>query len=320
MATKDLAQTGQDAMTLLDSAANLKTIKNREQAWLANAIANRRYYKAGNPPLAGLAAFVVAAGPSLKKNVQALKTIGRRGVIICVEAAYRYLMEQGITPEYCISIDADARMLSMIEGVSTENTTLVAMASAAPALVAAWQGPKFFLRCIGGAKDIDERLVAVAREVRALRDIKVGEILNPIEDIAVDFPGLSAVVVTGGNVTGAAHSLAWEHFRAKHVIFVGADYSWSNIDEFYAGGAHKALSEERQEEQIFTHPAPGGEVCTNLSMFNFKTWHEDYVHARGMACVNASEGGILGINRLGRVSDGWEHMPLAAAISRYAPQ
>lgn len=308
-------------MALLDSAADEKTIQGRAAGWIANAISNRKHYKAGNPPLSGLAAFIVAAGPSLQKNVAALKAVSKRGVIVCVEAAFRYLMENGIVPEYCLTIDGDERMLTMIAGADTSKTTLVAMASACPALIEAWQGPKFFLRCLGGRVDIDDQLVAVAREVVAERDIKAGDVLHPLEDIRVDFKGLGVRISTGGNVTGAAHSFAVEHLRASRVIFVGADYSWTDPDEFYAGGAHAKLSEERQTvEKVLSHKSIGGEVATNFSMFRYKDWHEQYAAATQIPVINATEGGILGVNREGAAATGWEHLPLADAVERFTPR
>src|SRR3990167_3979497 len=164
MNTVGLNDEGLGALAMLDGAADEKTVQNRSAGWIANAIENRKHYKAGNPTINGLAAYVVAAGPSLKKNVHDLKNISRRGMVICVEAAFRYLMEQGIVPEYCLTIDADERMLSMIDGVDTSRTTLVARASASPKLVDRWQGPRLFLRCLGGRVDIDDKLIAVARE------------------------------------------------------------------------------------------------------------------------------------------------------------
>lgn len=316
-----LNEEGKAAMTLLDKSADERTVEARAAGWIANAVANRRHFREGNPPLAGLAVFVVAAGPSLKKNIAALRTVSRRGIIVCVEAAFRYLLENGVTPEYCLTIDGDDRMLTMIDGADTSRTTLVAMASACPALVDAWRGPRFFLRCLGGRVDIDDKLIAVSREVVALRDIKAGEVLQPLDDLRVDFKGLGVRVSTGGNVTGAAHSFAVEHLRAARVIFVGADYSWTNPDEFYAGGEHGVLAAERQEkEKVLSLPSLDGEVATNFSMFRYKDWHEQYAAATQIQVINASEGGILGVTRDGKPAIGWEHMTLADAIARFAPE
>lgn len=321
---KGLSQKGKDAIALMDRESDALTIKSRSDRWISNAIANRDVYKNGNPPLVGLVAFVVAAGPSLKKNVEQLKNVGPRGVILCVDAAYRFLIQSGIVPDYCMCIDSDARMLKMIEGVDTSKTALIAMASASPELVSAWKGQRFFVRCVGGRVDIDDKLIAVAREIVANRDIKKGEILHPLDDVTVAFKGLGYQVASGGNVTTSAHSFAAEYLKATHIVFVGADYSWVNPEEFYAGGEHEDMGFERQDgEGVFTHRVRAEEVCTNLSMFRFKDWHEDFAKLltrSAVESINATEGGILGIDREGNDADGWKHLTLAEAIARYAPK
>lgn len=308
-------------MTFLEKSCQTTTVEARSSSWLANVQANREHFRAGNPPLLGLTVFVVAAGPSLKKNVADLKRMGRLGVIICVDAAYRYLVEQGITPDYCATIDADKRMISMIDGADTSRTTLIAQASASPELVAYWKGPKYFLRATGGSKDLDEKLHAAHRIVRAKKAILPGEILNPLEDIEVEFAGLNEAVVCGGNVTTYAHSFALSLLRAVRVIFVGADYSWLDAADFYAGGAHKKMSEERMGgEQIFSLPLLGGGTCaTNYTLFHLKSWHEDLAAAHHGHAVNATEGGVLGVGQKGESLPGWEHLTLREAIERYTP-
>ena len=152
----ELSDKEKETMTFLNTQALSKTVEGRTASWLTNVRANRETYRVGNPPLLGVTAYVVGAGPSLRKNVAELRQVGRLGVVICVDAAFRFLTEQGITPDYCVTIDADSRMLSMVEGADTRKTTLIAQASASPNLVAYWQGPRYFLRATGGSKVLDD--------------------------------------------------------------------------------------------------------------------------------------------------------------------
>lgn len=50
-------------------------------------------------------AVIVSAGPSLAKNIDALKSVQDRAVIFCVGAAYKTLYENGITPDFCVLIE-----------------------------------------------------------------------------------------------------------------------------------------------------------------------------------------------------------------------
>lgn len=317
----------QETLTFLDGQAKARTIEGRSESWLANVKANRKHFAATpNPPLQGLTAFVVAAGPSLNRNAKLLQQVGKLGVVICVEAAYRHLLSVGVVPEYCVTLDADARMLSMVEGCDTRRTTLVAQASASPALVDYWQGPKYFLRATGGTPDLDAQLHAATRVVKAKRALVPGETLEPTEDVEVVYPGLSEALACGGNVTTYAHVFALTLLNAVRVVFVGADYAWrerlegEDDDAFYAGGQHQKLARERLgAEQIFSHKSPFGEVATNFTLYHLKDWHEKLAEAKPGHAVNATEGGILGVDKNGASLPGWEHMTLAAALEKYAP-
>lgn len=317
----DLSARSKETLSFLNSQVQDTTLKARAESWVANVQANRKHFTTPNPPLLGVTAFVVAAGPSLKQNVQALKKVGRMGVIVCVDAVYRYLIENGIVPDYCVTLDADARMITMIEGADTSRTCLIAQASASPAFVDYWKGPKYFLRATGGGKDIDDKLHAAHRIVKAKRTIMPGEELDPINDIEVVFPGLNDALACGGNVTTYAHVFALSLLRATKVIFAGADYSWKSDLDFYAGASHTNLAAERIEgENVFSHKIIGGELQTNFTLFHLKTWHEDLAKAHLGHCVNATEGGILGVNKVGETMAGWEIMPLDEAIEKYAPK
>ena len=58
------------------------------------------------------AVSIVGSGPSLKKNWHKLKKF--KGDIIACNAAFQFLLERGITPQYMFSFDADPLMLEFI--------------------------------------------------------------------------------------------------------------------------------------------------------------------------------------------------------------
>lgn len=53
----------------------------------------------------GVAAFIVAAGPSLDENMEVLRQAQGRGVIICVDTVFPSLMKNGIKPDFVTCID-----------------------------------------------------------------------------------------------------------------------------------------------------------------------------------------------------------------------
>lgn len=317
-----LSDSAQKTMNIVNHRANAATVSSRADKWKANVRANREIIWAGQATLHGLTAFVVAAGPSLEKNAEELKKIGKLGVIICVDAAFRHLMTIGVVPDYCMSIDSDGRCMKFVEGLDTSRTTLVCMASAAPEVVNFWKGPRYFVNGTGGSRESGNQLYALTRKVRAARTIVKGQEIDALNDVDVEYPGLPATVNCGGNVSTAAWSFGFEILRACKIVFVGADFSWG-LGNFYAGGYYDDLSRERQTvEKAFSHAdADGKQVHTNLSLLNFKLWHESRASQCVSTHVNASEGGILGIKDDGNGGterlDSFEFLTLKEAVEKY---
>ena len=320
-----LSEKSQKAMAFVNAKAHDITSKSRGKAWEDNTRANRKFFQEGNATLRGLTAYIVGAGPSLEKNGAELRNVGKLGVIVCVDAALRYLLSVGVKPDYCLAIDSGDRCLRFTEGLDTKDITLVCMTSSSPAVIAAWQGPRYFVQGNAGSGDAADKMFAMTQRIVARRSIKEGEEVDAVADMEMQFPGVVASVNCGGNVTTAAWSFAFEILRAVKIIFVGADYSWHDR-AFYAGNDYLELAKERQTvEGVLSHPDLNDcEVHTNLSLFSFKGWHE----ARAIQCVNthvnATEGGILGIGdgpeHKGRRLPGWEFMTLKDAIAKYTPR
>lgn len=83
-----------------------------------------------------LPAIIVAAGPSLKKNVELLKEAKGKAVIIVVDSAINTVMKHGIKPDFVITVDTNKELKNfMAEGLSdvffladaTSNTAVLDM-------------------------------------------------------------------------------------------------------------------------------------------------------------------------------------------------
>jgi hypothetical protein len=94
---------------------------------------------------AGQEVYVIATGPSLELHVDNLRAICEQAVrplFICVDTAYRPLLNHGIRPDVVVSIDQriSTRHLPP-EGTSA--ITLVYMPMVDPLVLGAWQGPRY---------------------------------------------------------------------------------------------------------------------------------------------------------------------------------
>jgi hypothetical protein len=93
----------------------------------------------------GQEVFVIATGPSLELHFDRLRAIREQAVrplFICVDTAYRPLLNHGIRPDVVVSIDQriSTRHLPP-EGTSA--ITLVYMPMVDPLVLSAWQGPRY---------------------------------------------------------------------------------------------------------------------------------------------------------------------------------
>lgn len=75
----------------------------------------------------GYPAIVVAAGPSLRKNIDLLATLKGRAVIISVQTTFKMLRDRGIEPDFVTSLDYHELSRKFFEGIEDfGNTHLVA--------------------------------------------------------------------------------------------------------------------------------------------------------------------------------------------------
>lgn len=317
----ELTQEQSLAADFLSEQSNILTREGKSGKWRDNVVKNREYFCKGNPDLTGLYVYSVAAGPSLEKNVQHLKKVSKRGVIVCVEAAFRFLLKNGVIPEYCVCVDGSEKMLRMVEGCKTDFTTLVCTPSASPELLDYWKGPKFFVTTPYMQGDRKYNHFHLTRIVKAEHDIKKGDELFLGDDYNVEFEGVSDVIICGGNVSTATHHFSYAHLRARKVILVGHDLSWEYESNHYAGKEHKENVKDRTQAGVGVFPDLNKkDVNTNMSLLGFKRFHETLAKQQPGSIVNATEGGILGVEQDGKRCEYIDFMTLEEAVAKFTPK
>jgi len=126
--------------TMMQTDVTLRNIlMNLDEYACAPGIADLRLAAAGFP------AIVVAAGPSLARNIDLLAAPGLRDrcVIIAVQTVLRQLLDRGVRPHFVTALDYHEISRRFYEGLSAEaveGITLVAEAKANPAIVQAFPG------------------------------------------------------------------------------------------------------------------------------------------------------------------------------------
>jgi hypothetical protein len=107
----------------------------------------------------GRAAVVVAAGPSLRKNVEQLRDphVRERVVVIAVQTVLKQLLAMGIKPDFVCALDYHEISTRFYEGLTAsdvEGVTLVVEPKASPAILQAFPGE---IRCVGD--DVLDRII-----------------------------------------------------------------------------------------------------------------------------------------------------------------
>lgn len=211
-------------------------------------------------------AIVVAAGPSLDKNIEKLKRAKNRAFIIAVDTAVRPLFNHGIKPDMIAIIDCVKPAEAIVTDGMADVPLLCSIVSS-PEIMNYHKGRKFFFsECYEYAE-------------------------KPFRDNKIEFRD----VHTGGSVATTAFALMYM-IGIDNIILVGQDLAFSG-KQTHASGSLEILKDARKathdfevegnyEEKVFT----GGDFKIYLD------WYRSFLqgakkHRPDLRVINATEGG-----------------------------
>lgn len=237
--------------------------------------------------------ILVGAGPSLDRNVELLRRVAGRGVIVAVDTAYRTLKSAGIIPNFVVSIDATEENTADFKDVEVgdDATSLVMVPVVHPEI------PRLFSR----------RFVAgyghpLQKWIEAALGIEFGSLL----------------------VSGSVGTIGYDFLRllkADPIILVGMDFAYGSRTHTRGSMHHEVEQQSRfgsRERVAFTEasiatlsrPGWGGKpVRTTEQMMRWAQWFERELLRGDEKTINATEGGI-------RI-EGATELPLDKAIEQY---
>ncbi len=289
-------------------AMNAATLDYWGETWLANTRANKERFGhfagASMGKLWGVLknqpAIVVGAGPSLRKNVHELKRAKEQGIkILACLHSFSFLIDNGIEPDYFVSIDAAPEVVDLITRGGkmppscylelSRKFTLLAATISHPKLFDEWKGNVLFGHCLSGSLEFDNK----SKEIESFN-------MN---------------LSTGGNVLGACFYIAKSIMGANPIVFVGADMAYAPDGEFYAAG-HTYDYEHFDAGDVVAKDIHGTDVRTHRAFFNFKTWFDSICRRVPGIYINATEGGILGAYEQGNLAC-YQYMSLQKVLHMY---
>lgn len=288
---------------------NLAAFVSYGKIWQENILQNF-FEIINNPPVdslfdqfSNIPAIIISAGPSLSKNIKHLSQAKGKALLISVDTALKPLLQEEIVPDIVVSVDAQEANLRHFQGISTQDTALLADATTYYQILRSFQGKKF-ITC-------DENSI-------------MSWLYNYIY-----FPLLRSSKISilrgGGSVATVAFDFA-KKIGADPVIFVGQDLCFSNNGVYAQGTSYQeswinALNKFNTLEMQYRDfilakdlipykDIYGNTVYTNNNLASYYEWFRQEIAQSKTTCINATEGGIL--------TQGVTIMPLKEALEKYA--
>ncbi|WP_432407102.1 motility associated factor glycosyltransferase family protein [Wukongibacter sp. M2B1] len=236
-------------------------------------------------------AIIVSAGPSLNKNVELLREVKDKILIICVGTALRVLLRADIKPDIVITIDGGEANYNHFKGISYDDITLVYVPRTNPEILNKHEGNK---------------ILSVSFD-------------NHITNLFNRFGKDIGFIKSGGSVSNCAMDLAVK-LGANPIIFIGQDLAYTNNTPYAEGTIYEkqtidAIENiEGESNKIYVEDINGKPVLTSSEWHKFLKWFEDEIErdTSDRLYIDATEGGA-------RIK-GTTLIKLREVIDRYATE
>jgi len=230
----------------------------------------------------GKPAIVVASGPSLKKNLDQLKGLEDKALILSAESTFTILGMNGVKPHIVASLERTMRTKSVFEGFSKEdvkNTYLAACPVIPKEAYEVYEGPR----------------LVVYRHFDHFKWLEIEKGMLDIKHSSANMAFKIAVALGCDPIILVGQDLAFS--REDHSTHVGLHVKGSQQDRYY------------QDKKVMVMGNDGEPIETCTSWYKFLKAYDLDVEAYEGRCINATEGGAY--------IQGTEVMTLKEAVDTY---
>jgi len=274
---------------------NQNTLNKKLQPWCGNLACNiERVIK--SPPIANLyqkfhnvPAFIVLAGPSLKNNIEELKKVGDKGIVIATDTAFRPCLEAGIKVHLVMAHDANPQGMRFFlpKDHQFQNPDIkyndmpfpLLMQTVLPALKADKERLKYKYDAIGVFVDYCHPLTIESFNGSELTFYQVldpslpvysimGAATNWKKDGDKTFQPEHKGSVVGGSSVGHTATYLAVNLGCNPITIVGCDLSYPGGLTYIPGASNQ--KDASKQRLIKVRDLSGREVGTNLSMFSYR--------------------------------------------------
>lgn len=223
--------------------------------------------------------YIVAAGPSLDRNVSQLTACAGRpdSIIVACGTVFRKLLAAGIRPDYVMVTDANPRVVFQIHGQENNDVPMLMLSTANHGFAVRYRAIHYML--------FQEGYPRAEEEARRLGCM---------------------CVQTGGSVMTTALD-AVLRLGARRLVFVGLDLAFTDNLAHASGTSNRVATDTGDLTPVKAWN--GGTVYADSKFILYRTWMERRLKEKDAAeaeVVNATEGGSY--------IEGMRHIPLAEVI------
>ncbi len=210
--------------------------------------------------------IVVAAGPSLNKNIKELAHAKGRAFIVAVDTAIKPLLDAGIKPDMFMIVDGK-KPLHLVEREDAKEIPLVTTLNAASEILDYHTGMKFFFN--EGFTFADTILLRSTRQWGGLE--------------------------SGGSVANNAFSLLHK-IGLERIILVGQDLAYTGKKSHADGTFADVIETENDRKYIWVEGNEEESVPTTEILKVYLDWYSRHISAiqeinENFRVINATEGG-----------------------------
>ncbi|UVL36325.1 DUF115 domain-containing protein [Pseudomonas sp. B21-041] len=208
--------------------------------------------------------YVIATGPTLEghfERLAALRNQAQRPLFICVDTAYRPLIEHGIVPDLVVTIDQRISFRHLPFEAS-DGIPLVYLPMSDPEVLRAWKGKRY-----GGYSASPVYAGLREQHPRALLHVG-GSVIHPAVDLAVQM-------------------------GASRITLFGADFAFP-MNKTHAGWSDGDLGPPVNQARHWVRDGHGQRVTTQLNFRGYLCVLERYIAAHPQVeFLNSSRSGAL---------------------------
>lgn len=245
-----------------DWAVMLNTKRSLVSRWYGNRIKNLQAESVNLASLIGkfkgVPGIIVGAGASLEGQLEKLKSLQGKAVIIAASTAAEILKTHGIKPTFMVAIDQDPVTSGALHENMDGDTPLI------------WDGQ-------------------IAQNSLKYKGKKFQMLLNVNRFTNMVLPGLP-VIESGPSVANVAMDLLYK-FGCDPILIMGLDMSYTK-GKLYCDGT-KFNKEIKLDERMLKIKGVDGEECyTEPSFLAMRNWYEEYINRVKPPVFNCTAKGI----------------------------